>query len=228
VVPDAVALARRAAGSYALPSGERLRVAIDGEPGAPAGRLTIAPGGKEGLTLLLGALSADDRQMVADRDTDVEQALAAARGGDLAGFAKVMGLEPDAAAGLLKSHLDPVVRRLGAWKGVTAVGGAARGGRWFTYARCDFERGTSFAELGWAGPTAETLRFVDTLPPAPFVAESPGVFAAFDVRTGATVRASFELPPGSAPAAAVVWRPGDAAAAAAAAAAPARAVRVAP
>ncbi len=195
VVAGAAALAARAAGSYALPSGERLRVELDAETGAPAGRLRIAAGGKEGLALLLGALTDDDRQMVADRDASVGDALAAARQGSYDGFAKVMGLETDAAAALLKSKLDPVAHRLGAWTGVQAIGGAARGGRWYSYARCDFAGGTSFAELGWAGPTAETLRFLDALPGQPFLPLSPGVFAAFDVRTGATVRAAFELPP---------------------------------
>ncbi|HXO27199.1 MAG TPA: hypothetical protein VOA80_07645, partial [Thermoanaerobaculia bacterium] len=88
------------------------------------------------------------------------------------------------------------------------LGGAARGGRWFTYARCDFERGARIAELGWAGPTAETLRFADALPGQRFVPESPGVFAAFDVRTGVIVRAACELP-AAGPPAALTLRSGD-------------------
>src|SRR6202043_26832 len=105
---------------------------------------------------------------------------------------------------LLDPRIAALTRQLGAWTGVEALGGAARGGRWFTYARCDFERGSRIAQLGWAGPTAETLRFLDALPGQRFAAEAPATFAAFDVRTGITVRAVCELPAGgTAPAAAL-------------------------
>ena len=79
--------------------------------------------------------------------------------------------------------------------------------------RCDFERGSRIAELGWAGPTAETLRFLDALPGQRFAAEAPATFAAFDVRTGITVRAVCELPAGgTVPAAALALRSGGGAA----------------
>ena len=210
---DAAAAAARCAGTYALAGGEHLAVSVDAAPGAPAGRLAIAPEGPAGLTLLLGTLRDDDRKMVADRDDNAAAALAAARQGNYAPFADVMGLEADAAAPLLRARLAPVAARLGAWKDSAAAGGAARGGRWFTYVRCAFDRGVAYAELGWAGPTAETLRFLDALPPNRFAAESPGTFAAFDVRTGATLRATCVLPAGGGPAAALNLRPGDPAAA---------------
>ncbi len=218
-VRDAAGAAARCAGTYLLPAAagspgtpgtaaERLRVSVDASPGAPAGRLLIAAEGKRGLGLLLGALGGDDRELVAGRDEDVAAALAAAREGRRDPFAKLMGLEPEAANALLDPRIAALARQLGTWTGVAALGGAARGGRWFTYARCDFERGARIAELGWAGPTAETLRFVDALPGQRFVAESPGVFAAFDVRTGVTVRAACELP-AAGPAAALALRSGD-------------------
>jgi CubicO group peptidase (beta-lactamase class C family) len=194
--------------------GERLRVMVDASPGAPAGRLEIAPEGSQGLTLLLGAVGEDDRQLVADHGEKVATALAAARERDLGPFAKVMGLEPEAAAALLASRLDALRPQLGRWTGAAVLGSVARGGRWFTYARFTFARGARVAEIGWAGPTAETLRFLDALPGQRFVAESPGVFAAFDVRTGAAVRAACELP-ASGSAAAVTLRWGDAGPAAA-------------
>jgi len=221
-VRDAAGIAARCAGTYLLPAAagapgtpgnaaERLRVSVDSSPGAPAGRLLIAAEGKQGLGLLLGALGGDDRELVAGRDEDVAAALAAAREGRREPFAKLMGLEPEAANALLDPRIAALTRQLGAWTGVAALGGAARGGRWFTYARCDFERGARIAELGWAGPTAETLRFVDALPGQRFVPESPGVSAAFDVRTGVIVRAACELPPAG-PAAALTLRSGDGAA----------------
>jgi CubicO group peptidase (beta-lactamase class C family) len=225
-VRDAAGIAARCAGTFLLPAAagappgtpgspgtaaERLRVSVDTSPGAPAGRLLIAAEGKRGLGLLLGALGGDDRELVAGRDEDVAAALAAAREGRREPFAKLMGLEPEAANALLDPRIAALTRQLGAWTGVAALGGAARGGRWFTYARCDFERGARIAELGWAGPTAETLRFVDALPGQRFVPESPGVFAAFDVRTAVIVRAACELPPAG-PAAALTLRSGDGAA----------------
>jgi CubicO group peptidase (beta-lactamase class C family) len=221
-VRDAAGTAARCAGTYLLPAAagapgtpgtaaERLRVVVDASPGAPAGRLLIAAEGKRGLGLLLGALGAEDRELVAGRDEDVAAALAAAREGRREPFAKLMGLEPEASNALLDPRLAALTRQLGPWTGVAALGGAARGGRWFTYARCDFERGARIAELGWAGPTAETLRFVDALPGQRFVPESPGAFAAFDVRTGVIVRAACELP-AAGPAAALTLRSGDGAA----------------
>jgi CubicO group peptidase (beta-lactamase class C family) len=189
---------------------ERLRVSVDAVPGAPAGRLLIAAEGPRGLSLLLGALGEEDRQLVAGRDEDVTDALGAAREGRGGPFAKLMGLEPEPASALLGPRIEALTRELGAWTGVAALGGAARGGRWYTYARCDFERGSKVAELGWAGPTAETLRFLDALPGQRFAAEAPGTFAAFDVRTGTTVRAGCELPAGgAAPASALALRSGD-------------------
>jgi len=228
-VRAAAAVAARCAGTYLLPAAaaagtrgaeaERLRVNVDAAPGAPAGRLLIAAEGRQGLTLLLGALGGDDRELVAGRDQDVAAALAAAREGRRQPFAKLMGLEPEAANALLDLHIAALTRQLGPWTGVAALGGAARGGRWFTYARCDFERGARIAELGWAGPTAETLRFLDALPGQRFVPESSGVLAAFDVRTGVVVRAACELP-AAGPAAALTLRSGDGA--------PVRAERAAP
>jgi CubicO group peptidase (beta-lactamase class C family) len=198
---------------------ERLRVSVDTAPGAPAGRLLIAAEGKRGLGLLLGALGGDDRELVAGRDEDVAAALAAARDGRREPFAKLMGLEPEAANALLDPRIAALTRQLGAWTGVAALGGAARGGRWFTYARCDFERGARIAELGWAGPTAETLRFLDALPGQRFAPESPGAFAAFDVRTGVIVRAACG-PSAAGPAAALTLRSGGGAAVRAERAAP--------
>jgi CubicO group peptidase (beta-lactamase class C family) len=204
-VPAAATAAARCAGVYRLPAaaeaagpgegpGERLRVTVDVSPGAPAGRLVIEPEGPRGLALLLGALGEEDRRLVADRDQAVAEALAAARQRDCAPFAKVMGLELAPATELLDSRIGALAPRLGSWTGAAVLGGAARGGRWFTYARLAFARGAKVAEIGWAGPTAETLRLLGAVPGQRFAAESPGVFAAFDVRTGAAVRAAFELP----------------------------------
>ncbi|HXO29203.1 MAG TPA: serine hydrolase domain-containing protein, partial [Thermoanaerobaculia bacterium] len=111
-VRDAAGIAARCDGTFLLPAAagapgtpgtaaERLRVVVDPSPGAPAGRLLIAAEGKRGLGLLLGALGGDDRELVAGRDEDVAAALAAAREGRREPFAKLMGLEPEAANALL-------------------------------------------------------------------------------------------------------------------------------
>jgi CubicO group peptidase (beta-lactamase class C family) len=213
-VPGAAEAAARCAGVYLLPPpaagagtagspGERLRVAVDPAPGAPAGSLLIAADGRQGMALLLGALAPDDRERVADRDQRVADALEAARGGHFEALARLMGVEADAAGDLLRKRLAPLKRRLGPWTGVAVQGGAARGGRWYTYARCAFERGAELAELGWEGPTVETLHFVAAAPGQRFVPESAGIFAAFDVRSGVAVRAACAPPasggPGPAP-----------------------------
>jgi CubicO group peptidase (beta-lactamase class C family) len=211
----AAAAAARCAGRYMLApggAGESLEAGAAAEVGAPQGRLGIAAQGPIGLALLLGSLGDDDRAMVKERGQQVEAALAAARRGDWAPFAEVMGLEAPDAKALLDGRIAPLQRRLGAWTDSALLGGAARGGRWYTYARCGFARGSAVAEVGWAGPTAETLRLIDAVPAQLFLLESPGIFAAFDVRTGVIVRAAFELPPAGGAATAVTLRSGAAAA----------------
>ena len=222
--PPAAAAATAAvccAGTYVLPgaaAGERLEVSPDATPGAPAGRLLIAPAGGQGLTLLLGALGDEEHDLVAGHDQQVDEALAAARQGSWAPFAKLMGLDPAPAAALLNARLAGVTAPLGAWTGSKVLGSAASGGRWFTYARCVFERGAKLVELGWAGPTVETLRLLDALPGQRFLpAAGRGAFASFELRTGVTVHAACDLPAAAGPGAALTLRSGSSA--------PVRAVR---
>ena len=153
-----------------------------------------AADGGAGLTLLLGALGEDDRDNVAGRNEQSDTACGAARQGNYAPFAKVMGLEVPEATALLNGKLAALAPRLGPWTGARLIGTAARGGRWYTYVRFDFQRGSRIAELGWAGPTAETLRFLDVLPGQNFLPETATTFAAFEIRTGAILRATCNLP----------------------------------
>jgi CubicO group peptidase (beta-lactamase class C family) len=211
VAGGSAATVARCAGLYQLApadGGESLAAAAGIDAEGPPGGLGIAAQGPRGLALLLGALGDEDRAMVQERDQRVEAALAAARRADWAPFAEVMGLLPAEAKALLDARIAPVQSRLGAWTEAALLGGAARGGRWYTYARCGFARGSAVAEVGWAGPTAETLRLIEAVPAQRFLPESPGVFAAFDVRTGVTIRAAFELPPAGGAATAVTLRSG--------------------
>ncbi|HVT59544.1 MAG TPA: serine hydrolase domain-containing protein [Thermoanaerobaculia bacterium] len=183
------AVAARAAGVYALPSGERLRVTADGDG------LAIAAEGRAGLGWLLGSLEEDDRELADEREAKLAAAVGAARLGQLAAYAKLVGLPPATAAAQLEGVLGPLRQRLGGWTDVAVLGAASRGGRSYTLARLLFERGSKVAEYAWAGPTVETVRYLDAVPGCRYIPAAGGGFASFDVRTGATVRASFELPP---------------------------------
>jgi CubicO group peptidase (beta-lactamase class C family) len=223
-------LAARCIGTYTLPPpagppsarrDERLEVSLDTTPGAPAGRLEVAATGGRGLALLLGALDNEDHERVARHDEQAAEGLAGALAGSWAPFAKLMGLPPEAAATLLKARLAGAGAPLGAWTGCVVLGDAVHGGRWLTYARCTFERGARLLELGWAGPTVETLRLLGALPPQRFLPEAAaGSLAAFDPRSGIIVHAACEPAGGAGPAAALTLRSGGGAATRAARAAP--------
>src|SRR6185369_9100938 len=82
-----------------------------------------------------------------------------------------------------KTALAPWLDKLGAWKSSTVLGNESYGGHPYTYARLTFEKGTTLAELGWSGMGVEPVRFVP---------QADGSFASYDVRTGTSVRLSFE------------------------------------
>ena len=210
----ALAAAGPAARPAAAPAGEALQVGVDAEAGAPAGRLRV--GAEGGQRAGPAARRAERRRSEHGGGPHPAGGGGARRGRASASTRsrspRSWGSSRPEAQALLAARLAPVERRLGAWTDSAARGGAARGGRWYTYARCGFARGSAIAELGWAGPTAETLRLLDALPAQLFLLEAPGVFAAFDVRTGVIVRAAFELPPAGGPATAVTLRSGGAAA----------------
>jgi len=185
----AAALAQRA-GDYLLPSGEKLHLATSkvGE----RHRVEISANGPQAFAMLLAVQDDDDRENMANRLTRTTEALDALRTGNPKPYADLRSEPPAKAADETKTALAPWLDKLGAWKSSTVLGNESYGGHPYTYARLTFEKGTTLAELGWSGMGVETLRFMDTPPPVLFVPQADGSFASYDVRTGTSVRLSFE------------------------------------
>jgi CubicO group peptidase (beta-lactamase class C family) len=194
---DPALLARRA-GIYAMATGERLQVSASGK------LLAVTAQGTQAFSLLLGLRDADDRENMAARLQLTSEALDALRAGDGKPWANLRSLPVPKATQEAQAALAPWREKLGAWKGTEVLGNESYGGHPYSYARLTFERGTKIAELGWSGMGVETLRFMDAPPPVLFVPQADGSFASYDVRTGASVRLTFEDPEGDAPAELVV------------------------
>ena len=172
---------RRCAGTYALPSGEPLAVAVE------AGRLAVTPAGSDGLALLGGAEAAHGRRF-AERDRQIGDSLTAARRGELGPLAEALGTSPALATARWHTLLAAGEKALGAWQGESVLGTVSQAGRVVTYARLAFARGTRVLEAIWAGPTAESLSLGPALRPTFFLPEPAGRFATYDVGTDAIVR----------------------------------------
>ncbi|MBV8202499.1 MAG: beta-lactamase family protein [Acidobacteria bacterium] len=182
---------RRCGGSYRLAGGERLRA-------VPAdGGLRISAEGPEGLALLLAGQDDDERQLMHQREQQVEGALVAARRGDLTALAEVFGQTVEEVEPPFRRAIQRFERELGAWTGAAIVGSASAEGYPFTYARLTFERGSRLAQYRWEGPTVEVARYPDRPAAQLFMPEQRAAasaeagavhFGAYDVRTGAVER----------------------------------------
>ena len=194
---DPALLARRA-GAYALAGGERLQVSASGK------LLAVTAQGTQAFALLLGLRDADDRENMAARLQKTAEALDGLRTGNGKPWAELRSLPVPRATVEAQAALAPWQEKLGAWKGTEVLGNESYGGHPYSYARLTFEKGTKIAELGWSGMGVETLHFLDAPPPVLFVPQADGSFASYDVRTGTSVRLTFEDPGGGAPAELVV------------------------
>lgn len=193
---DPAVLARRA-GIYllqsALPSGDRLQVAVAGK------RLAITALGPQAFSLLLSVQDDDDRQGMAERLKKAAAAFDALRAGNPKPYADLRSEPAEKGAEEAKAALGPWQEKLGAWKSAEVLGNESYGGHPYTYTRLTFEKGSKLAELGWSGMGVETLRFMDAPPPVLFVPQTDGSFASYDIRTGTGVRLAFEEPGGGKP-----------------------------
>jgi len=186
----AVAALAQRAGDYVFPSGEKLHVATSAV--GDHHRLEITAGGPQAFAMLLAVQDGEDGEAMANRLTKTTEALDGLRTGNPKPYAELRSEPPPKAAAETKAAFAPWLDKLGAWKSSEVLGNESYGGHPFTYARLTFEKGTKLAELGWSGMGVETLRFMDTPMPILFVPQADGSFASYDVRTGTTVRFTFE------------------------------------
>ncbi|HEY0511855.1 MAG TPA: serine hydrolase domain-containing protein [Thermoanaerobaculia bacterium] len=181
--PGSEADLRRCAGTYSLPSGERLAVA------AERSRLSITPDGRDGLTLLSGRPGEDRRRRFAEREREVTEAMAAALRGDLGPTADILVDAMDGAR-RWRAAMATTEARLGPWKGATVLGTRSIGGLVVTHARLTFAKGTRVLDVAWTGPTADHLSVGRGLWPTFFLPEGPSRFVTYEVGTGTTVHLS--------------------------------------
>ena len=79
-------------------------------------------------------------------------------------------------------------RNNGALKGFAVIGTGPGGVGLATYVRMEFERGVRFVEYGWDGPFVGQILVLDRVPGRTFLPQSATELAAFDPRSGQTLR----------------------------------------
>lgn len=201
VVPQDPATLAKLAGTYVLPGGGRLVVAAaPTRPGQAAG-LRIVPEGRDAFALLAGAGTAD-RERYAGLEARLVRALEAVRQGDYKPLHELYGGDPP---------LEQVTARSKeAWASmegehgpfqkleVLGTGPLAGGGRAVTWVRFSFERGSQTVAYVWEGSNVAVVRFVPSPSGALFLPVGPRELAAFDLRSGAVSRVTFETGEGGA------------------------------
>jgi len=201
VVPrDAAALAKRA-GTYVLPGGGRLEVtAGTARPGRVAG-LTITPEGQDAFAALTGAGPAD-RERYAALDSRVISSLEAARKGSFQPLRELYGTdEPvEAVAAEFKNEWATYEKELGPFQRFEPLGTGplVPGGRVVTWVRLVFERGFRTLTHGWRAPIVAVVQTVQEPTGPTFLPVGPRELAAYEPRSGAVSRVTFETGEGGA------------------------------
>jgi len=171
---------RRCAGLYELASGEALTVNAEWE------RLAVAPEGRAGLEILSCQPGQKRQHRFAEREGEVERALAAALHGDLGPMARML-VDSTAAAQRWRASVARAEAELGPWENAAVVGTRSLGGQVVTEARLTFARGTRALAIFWAGPTADGFSIGRSLRPTYFLPAGPSSFVTYDPGTEGTV-----------------------------------------
>lgn len=199
----------RYAGSYALPSGDRLVVsaANPGIEGTGTPGLTVVPEGAGAILLLAGGGS-EERGRFAEQEKRLLAALDAVRQGRFEPVAQVFGVPVRQAEEEMGSQFRSLEERHGKFQRFEVLGTGSLGGRPVTYVRFHFENGSALYEFGWDGDTVVNVRLQQTAPTARFLPESPTEFASFDPRSARVMRIAFETPEGGKAKTLIVRTPG--------------------
>jgi CubicO group peptidase (beta-lactamase class C family) len=196
VVPQDPAALEKLAGTYVLPGGGRLKVAAGpARPGRAAG-LTITPEGQEAFAALSGAGPAD-RERYAALDARVIGSLEAARKGSFQPLRELYGTdEPVEAVGAeFKQEWAAHEKELGPFQKLEALGTGplVAGGRVVTWVRLVFERGSRTLTHIWRGPIVAVVQVVQEPSGPTFLPVGPRELAAYEPRSGAVSRVTFEM-----------------------------------
>jgi CubicO group peptidase (beta-lactamase class C family) len=177
----------RHAGTYALPSGGKIRVAVLESPSGWPG-VTLEPEGKDAFQALAGGAAGE----MADREKRLMVAMEQGRKGDYGPLSEVFGAPLAEVTEMSKRTWTNLEAQHGAFQGFDLLGttSGARGPTTWVEAR--FERGKALFELGWTGPVVGNVQ-VRNKPPggALYLPESESSFVAYDPRSGEVARVSF-------------------------------------
>lgn len=213
-VPPAVVKAEakaleRFAGSYALPSGDRLVVSVanPGIEGTATPGLTVIPEGAGSFLLLAGGGSQEQGRL-AGQEKRLLAGLEGVRRGRFEPIAQVFGVPVPQAAEEMGSQFRRLEERHGKFQRFEVLGTASLGGRPATYVRFHFENGSALSEFGWDGDTVVNVRLHQSAPEGRFLPESSTEFVSFDPRSARVMRIAFDAGEGGKARALIVRTPG--------------------
>ena len=180
-------LAAKLAGSYKLPSGAELNVAVRGD------HLFVSSANQEGFTLLAGARRGTPEQMNR-MSTQVMAMLEASAKGDHALLHKAFdGAIPFEK---FKQRQEALWQRrkeqFGQFKGLTILGTVPGQGKYVTTARLEFERGVDYAQFMWGGGVLRGILPSSPAPGTRFFPQSATEFVNFEPMSGESTRLSFK------------------------------------
>ncbi|HEX5716547.1 MAG TPA: serine hydrolase domain-containing protein [Thermoanaerobaculia bacterium] len=187
--PPAVAKVQssaRHAGSYALPSGGKIRVTAAESPSGWPG-LTLTPEGKDAFQVLAGGVS------TAEGEKRLLSGLEQSRKGNFGPLAEVFGAPVAEVTGQTRETWSRLEGIHGSFQGFDLLGTTSTAGRLTTWVEVRFEKGKALMQFGWAGSEVATVQVVDgPRSGALYLPESESSFVSYDPRSGAVARVGFE------------------------------------
>jgi CubicO group peptidase (beta-lactamase class C family) len=185
VVPATEAELRRCAGTYELPSGERIEVAVE------KNRLAVTPQRREGLDLVGGKPSEEHQRRFTQREESVLRVMNLAQKGNLHPLSNIL-VDHDEESNRWYVTLKALEAKLGPWTGIKMIGTRSLGGQVISHATLTFKKGERILDVVWAGPTADHLAMGTSLWPSFYLPEGPSRFVTYEVGTEAIVRMTCE------------------------------------
>lgn len=181
----------RHAGTYALPSGGRIRVQVTQSPSGWPG-VTLMPEGRDAFQALGGGAAAVVAD-VADRERRLLHAYEQSRKGELGPLSELFKVPVAELAEMNRRTWSNLEAEHGPFQGFELLGTLQQGGRAVTWIEARFERGKALFENGWRGPIVGFIQ-VREKPPGSvlYLPESETSFVSYDPARGETARIAFE------------------------------------
>jgi CubicO group peptidase (beta-lactamase class C family) len=178
----------RHAGTYALPSGGKIRVTTMQSPSGWPG-VTLMPEGKDAFQALAGGVASD----MAEREKRLMAAMEQTRKGEYGPLAEVYGAPLAEVTEMTRRTFANLEEQHGALQAFDLLGTTSAGGGSISWVEARFERGKALFELRWAGPHVGNVQ-VRNKPPgsALYLPESESSFVSYDPRSGEVIRIGFE------------------------------------